>query len=356
VAYAEDEETETYTYEEALAMARHDLSAIATIDESYELMKEQLDDLKKLERDMRYNRIQPDPAHEAMVAAGLAQPLPTLDELRHTIRNLERQMESLELNRGVIYTGAEMSLRNALLNLANYELDARLLEATIVLNEENLRRVTLRQQYGLASDNDLRTAEQTLEQNLVNAETLSVTIASEKQSLNKILQLPLEAEILVEWERDFMELPEDLDDFIAEQTQTASPLKQKQLTADTKKANMDFNKKHTKDESKDLSLKSEYDQAVRELNDAKLSLEAAIRQNEHNIGQLEKRSASLELDAQKAADQFKTVQAHLNAVMVTQYELDQVSLSITNTEIAMEKNLNQLWLLQFVFAHPYLMT
>jgi outer membrane protein TolC len=136
---------------------------------------------------------------------------------------------------------------------------------------------------------------------------------------------------------------------------SAPTIKQKQINADIKKANMDFNTKHTKDESKKLTLQSEHGQALRELNDAKRSLEAAIRQTAQQMEQLAKRGESLLLDAEKATDQRNAIQAHFNAGLVTAYELSQVALAITNAEIAVEKNKNQQWLLESAMAFPFLL-
>jgi hypothetical protein len=292
----------------------------------------------------------------------MAQP-PTEDELKLYIRTLDKQMDSLRLNREIILAGVEMSLINSLITIASHEWDMALLEATIALNEENLTRTALRHEFGLASDNDLRTAEQALAQNRTNLENLLITLSGEKQALNKILQLPLDDEIVVEWERASFDGPEDaeaLNTYIAQQFETAPTILQKQINADIKKDNWDdyrrLNRNLRRDDSQNNKLKNEYEQAQRELNDAKLALEAAIRKGSQNIDQLTTREQTLAVDAQKAADQLNTLQAHHKAGLVTQYEINQVLLAIQNAEIALEKNQNQLWLLQFAFLHPYLLS
>jgi hypothetical protein len=339
------------SYNDALFLALYDLSSIATLDENAKLMQEQLDDLQKLLRDTRRNPAEPNLLTDLLVQMMIIPPQPTVAQLRHAISNLERQMESLELNRRIINTGIEMSLRNALVNIANLELDINLLEATIELNEENLRRTTLRRQFGLASDNDQRVAEQTLTQNRTNLETLLITLANEKQSLSKILQLPLEQVVTVEWERRFVQIPDNLQGYIEVQTAASPVIKQREIAIEIRKANLDINE----DDSKKLSLQNEYDQALRELNDAKLALEAAIRLSNQNKNQLLTREEALKIDAEKAADQERTLQAHLNLGFITQFEIDQIRLSILNTEIQLEKNLNQLWVLQFAYLNPFLL-
>jgi hypothetical protein len=356
-AYAETAEEPpipAFSYEEALAMAVKDLSNILSLDESLKLMKEQLDEMRKQLRELQ-RQAQPDPRTLFMMMQRGIQPEPEpkptpTEQLRHSIANLERQMETLELNKALIRTGTELSLRHTLVTLANLETDIALMEASVALNEENLRRVTLRHQFGFASDNDQRAAEQALEQARTNLASLLITQTGETQNLNKLLQLPLEQKIIVNWEREFTELPGDINAFIAEQAATAPTLRQRQLNADTKKANRDINN----DDDMDTPLQNEYDQAMRELADARFSLEAAIRANSQNLEQLQKRSENLQLDLEKAEDQKRTLEAHLRAGLVTPYEISQVSLSIANAEAAIEKNLNQLWLLQFGFMHPYL--
>jgi hypothetical protein len=342
---------QSYTYEEALSMALKDLSGLLTLDENLKLMKEQLDDLKKQQRELQ--RIPELTPLERMILQMDPEPKPTArEQLRNAISNLERQMESLELNRVLIQAGTELSLRNILVTLANLEMDKTLIESTLALNEENLRRVTVRREFGLASDNDLRAAEQVLEQTKMNIGAMLITQTNETQNLSKLLQLPLEDEVMVEWERDLIGFPEDLTVFIQNQTAGAPTIKQKELNYTTKKASRDLYKN---DDDRKLALQSEYNQALRELNDAKHSLEAVIRTSNQNAEQLRQRDEALRMDLEKATNQKETVRAHLNAGLVTLYELEQAALAILNAETAIEKNMNQLWLLQFSFMHPYLM-
>jgi outer membrane protein TolC len=314
-------------------------------------MKEQLDELNK---ELRARRTNPNPAPNLisaiLIELMLLPPQPTVEQLRHAVHNLERQMEILEYNRCLIVTGTEMSLVNALINIENLQLDKRLIEENITLSEESLRRIGIRRQFGQASENDYRLAEQALTQNRTNMDVLSAMVSNEKRNLNRLLQLSPEEEIIVVWERDDIELPEDIDEFIQVQLEDAPTIKQKILNVEIKKANMDINR----DDARKLSLQNEYDQALRELNGAKISLEAAIVQNGQNIEQLIQREASLWVDVEKAADQYFIVETHVNAGTVTAFELEHVSLATLHAETAIIKNQNQLWLLHFIFMHPYL--
>jgi outer membrane protein TolC len=274
-------------------------------------------------------------------------------------------MESMRLSQQMTRVSTEMALRRALVNLANLEFDIKALDATISLNEESLRRVTLRHQFGRASDSDLRAAEQTLRQSRMNREALTINRSIERQALNRILQKPPDADTEVVYIRGFMEPAEDLASYIADKI-GAEPvvrphrlimngsepsIQQRQLTLETKRIERDGNE----DDDRKTHFDNEFNKALRELNDARRSMEAHLRAGSQNIDQLQKRQDTLAVDLEKAENQWQNTIAHLDRGLVTPYEVDQAALAVLNIEVAIEKNLNQLWLLEYTFLHPFLM-
>jgi hypothetical protein len=239
------------------------------------------------------------------------------------------------------------------------------MEAVIQLNEENLRRTALRHEFGRVSGNELRSAEQTLLQSQMNREALEMNRAMEVRALNRILQKDPEAAVTVSFEREFSPVPEDLSQYITSKVGnepvvtrrrlatngTEPSIVQRQLTLATKKIEQDANE----DENRQQSFDNEFDKALRDLNDARRAMDSAIRTGHQNMEQLLKRQEALLIDLEKAENQWHNINAHLNRGMVTQFEADQAALAILNIEISIEKNWNQLWLLDFMFQHPFLL-
>lgn len=333
--YAAESEPNVITYKEAVKMTTKKLSDLIALEDNIDALKDQRDDIQRQKDATRLSR----------------ETYMQIISMENSIKSLDKQIDYVKLNQDMLKISKEMSLRNTLVNIANAEWDIKLLEATITLNEENVRRVGLKKQYGLASDNDLRAVEQTLEQNIANLETQRITLANERQSLNQLLQQPLTANIVVQYERTFTDPPTDIDAYIKNKGKNEPTMKQKQINVDLKKSDKDNNT----DPSQKTTLENEYDKAVRERDDAKKSLEAAIRTNYNNLDQLMKREASLQIDLEKAHDNYRTAQANLNAGLATQYDVDSVTLSILSNEIAIEKNYNSVWTLQFGLANPFLL-
>ena len=289
--------------------------------------------------------------------------------------HIDKQIDSLKLNQDMVKISTEVSLRNILVNIENYGLDIGLLEETIVQNEANVVRVGLRRQYGMASDNDLRAAEQALAQNQANLDALLISLENEKINLNKILQLPLTQASVVDYERAAENPPEDLEKYIKDKLKKDPSVKQKQNTLDMKKREYDDYIEQQRlirlqiyygllkpeeappvDPMREISLKSEYDKAKRELDDAKKAMETAIRANCNNLEQIRQRQVSLLVDLEKANDSYETATAHLQAGFATQYDVDNALLAISNTNVSIQKNLNSYWTLRFLFNHPFLLS
>jgi len=243
-------------------------------------------------------------------------------------------------------------------------MDAEIAEASAAHNAESLRRVALRSKFGLASANDVRSAEQTLAQSLNNLESLRISIENERNSLRKILRLPLEDEriIDVEYEFELSGLPEDTEEYVADRLLNEPTMRQKQFNVDIKKAEHDDYMKQNRDFKKEDEvikqtdvLKRELDKAVREQNDARVSLEAAMRSNLSRIEQSEKRSEALLVDLQKAEDLRDVLTARFKAGFVTKFDADGAALSVLQNEISIQKNINNIYLLGFMQANPFLL-
>lgn len=338
---ADTAEAKVVKYADAVKMANKDLSGVLALEDNIKPIKEQRQDLQD----------QLDQITEKFKSYGINPPSRALAPLKGAITQLSRQINSLRLSQDMIKISTEMSLLNSLANIDNYEMDIALLTDTVALNEVNLRQVELRHQLGLASDNDLRAAEQSLAQNKTNLETQQINLASERQTLNRILQLPLTQAVTVEYERKLNSLPADLSAYIKDKGKNEPTIKQKQITVDMKNSDL----KDNQDPTQELTLQLNYDKAVRDRDDAKLALEAAIRANYNNLDQLLKREESLQVDLDKSMNNYRTMEANLAAGRVTQYDLDNVALSIVNCENAIEKNKNSIWTLQFAFAHPFML-
>jgi hypothetical protein len=183
----------------------------------------------------------------------------------------------------------------------------------------------------------------------------------------------------VEYEREWEGFPEDMAKYVEQANKNGPTLKQQQLTVDIKKLELKLKEKElkrkkdekekNKDESQRESLQLEYESAlrardnartaenaaVRDLNDAKLNMEAAIYAHVNTTRQLALRQESLKADLERTMEQLKIVETNFNMGRVTVLDLEKVNLGVLKLEQDLEKNVNTLWMQYFRFWHPYLL-
>ncbi|MDR1664150.1 MAG: hypothetical protein LBR83_04410 [Clostridiales bacterium] len=375
-AEASEPKLRLITFDEALALARKDSSEHLALQEQIDAIMEKQDELEEDLRDLKQYKIynkqfteedlnkMKNEMHElafSVLADDGTINQQDVDAIENALDDMDRNMESLKLGQQMIPVTREISLRNALKDEANALLDIELMEATLVLDEENVRRVTLKNEYGLASSAEVREAEQTLAQNQKNLEALNIQLENYSQAINEVLQLSPYEKIRVTYIRTLSNPPANIEVFLTERLLETPSLKQKEIETAIKKAELDYRDSENKrrgiklDKDKIDTLKVEYDKLAREYEDRRIALEAAIRANFSDLEALLKKEETLTVELEKANDTYETALIRLNAGQVTQYDADLARLGIKQKEIEIEKNKNDYWTLKFMFDNPFLL-
>ena len=115
---------------------------------------------------------------------------------------LQRDLDRHSLN-------IELTLRGYLADIAESEANIVILEANLDFQKQMLEQTMLRHSLGMASDMDLREAEQQLGQTALNLEMLGLSLENLRQQLNRLIHQPITANVQVMYEKEeFGPLPE----------------------------------------------------------------------------------------------------------------------------------------------------
>ena len=276
------------------------------------------------------------------------------EETLPRVRLVVDTMKNVPYNEQMVKESTEYMLRNALSSIAMDEMDRQMLNENINLQTNDVKNTKIKLDLGMASQTQLTSAQQDLDLSTASLKQLQTKIADERSSLGKILNLPMDREIVVNFEPTVDPVPQANIDALVNDTLNKDPmLKLKQTAVDEAQYAYDtYN--DTMTESK-LQMQTNLASASRDYDDTKRSLEAAMRDTNSKITQIQQNEKTLEINLQKARDAYTTLSANYQAGMVTLYDLDKGKVAILKAESDIEKNAYTYWTLSYALLHPYLL-
>lgn len=344
VSAADDYITETedgmrrIPYNSALRSATRNLPGITAFDDLISDMTDmryQLHDLRE------FRRRQGTASREEMI------------RLDRQIGDLSAQINTMREAQNMVRVGTEASMRASIIAIANTELDIKLLEASLAHGRIELENAKLRLNAGLISESAVQDADLALQAQEATLAALAVTLETERQTLNRIIQRPIAGNYYVGFERELIELPVLTDQFIRRTVARQPNVRQAEIARGRARAALNDQDAAFGTPERQARQRA-YDQAVREYNDARRALETAMRNTHNNLTALLHSNDSLEIDLQRAKDRLNTVELNYQAGLATPFDIEAAQLEILRAEISIEKNLNTFWNLQFIFENPFL--
>ncbi|MCL2016579.1 MAG: TolC family protein [Defluviitaleaceae bacterium] len=328
-------------YNIALGHATRNLPAITTFDtniRSLEDMRTQMQDMLNF----RQRRGESFPGEIAQLDAQIG-------ELTANIHNLRLAREMATIS-------TELTMRNSMTNIANTELDILLLEANIGREQVNVENTRLRFEAGMVSESDLNTAELALEQMDTDLASLQVSLATERQNLNRILQRQLTGNYYIMNDWELLELPSGggLDEFVRRTALRQPTVRQRDIAVGRARAVLNQTPAPL-----GTFQRSEQDralaQAEREYNTTLRAVETAIRNQYNNLTMLLNSNESLGIDLLRANERLNSANLNFQVGRATQFEIDGINLEIFRIETAIQRNLNNFWNAQFMLENAFLL-
>ncbi|MCL2456625.1 MAG: TolC family protein [Defluviitaleaceae bacterium] len=301
------------------------------------------------------------------------------DDMVRNLNQIERQIKSLRLNQKVISVSMESALRNILVGIDELEAAIFAMRENLELMEKNILRMTVAHRVGMISANDLNAMRHGFSQAQSQSLELDRNLNSLLQNLNQMLGLPIETEILIEYEREVPEIPEDFDKHIADAVENSPSIRQLQFDIDFARAQRRANTgndadiqisaaqrtrafgPHADSENDDVkkireraALQEAVERAITAREQAKRTLSTMLRQNYDNLNALHAQEEILLGALEQAQSALAAAEANFTAGRVTQFDVEQTKLAVANAARAVESLTNRKWILGFEIENPVL--
>ena len=275
-------------------------------------------------------------------------------QMERQIADLGAEVNTMRALQDMARTSVEFAMRNSMTTIANTQLDILLLEAVIEQDRITLNNTRLRLNAGLISESDMRAAELAFQQQEYNLAALEVSLETERQSLNRILQRPITGNYYVTHDRELLELPRDLEQHIRRVARRQPNVRRYEIIMN--RARAAFRDQDVEIGSPERRARERaYNQAVREHNETLRGVETAMRNQYNSLILLMHQNESLGIDLQRATERLQAVVLNYQAGLATPFDIEAAELAILRIETAIERNLNTYWNAQFMFENPFLL-
>jgi len=337
--FAQEREAQAIPYIVAVRGATRNLPAITAFDD---LVSDLQDARQSLQDLLRLRR-----ATGTMAAADRIQ-------LERQIADLGAEINIMRALQDMARTSTEFAMRNTMTTIANTQLDILLLQAVLIQEEVTLNNTRLRLNAGLISASDMRAAELAFQQQEANLAALEVSLETDRQSLNRILQRSITGHYYVTYDRELLELPTDLEQHIRRVARRQPNVRRQEITMT--RARAAFRDQDVEVGSPERRARERaYNQAVREHNETLRGVETAMRNQYNALVLLMYQNDSLAIDLQRATERLEAVTLNYQAGLATPFDIEAAELAILRIETSIERNLNTYWNAQFMFQNPFLL-
>ena len=339
VMAAENEETVTrIPYNIAVRGAINNLPALTGMDDM-------IDDIYEVRRHLRNWR-----DHRDRSGTGTREEIAEMDR---QVGDLTAQMNTMRITQEILRTSTEFSMRNSMTNIANINLDIQLMEANLELDRIALQNAALRLAAGLISESDFTIAELELQQQEADLAARQVSLETEQQSLNRILQRSITGNYYVVVDKELIDLPSDLNEHVRRAAPRQANVRQRDVALNRARSN--WNNETLRAGPERGALERAFNQAQRERAESLRATETEIRNQYNNLQALNRQNASLEIELQRANERLEVVKLNQQAGRATAYNISRAELAILQIEISLQRNFNNAWNAQFAFENPFLL-
>ena len=329
---------ERIPYITALRSSLRNLPGITAFDDQIDDMTEVRDDLRSL---LELRR----------VSGTLTRPEEL--QMQRQIANLGSHIQSMRVAQDTVRIGTEFSMRNSITTINNTTLDIELMEATLAYYQNNLNTAQLRFNAGLISESALQAAELSVQQRESNLAALLVNLESARHDLNRTLQRPVTDYVYIFFDRELMELPDNLDRHIRDVVSSQPNVRQREIAYNRARAYLSDLRTDFGNPVR-AQLERERDQARREYNEIRRNVETAMRNHYNNLTAMLHNKESLAIDLTRALDRYEIATLNYQAGLATRFDIEAAERGVLAAEIALERTLNNFWNAQFLFENPFL--
>jgi len=319
------------------------------------------------------------------------------DRMAELRRDAERNLNELDRNTEMIEIGigqTQLNFENIVRNMVSAQADlyraAQMAGAGIALAEMNAHRMEVMNSVGMVSTHDLNAVRHGLAQSRTQLDDLGRAGQTLTQNINSLLGLPLTQTTVIDFEREYHEIPEDIEAHIAEIIPNLQSVRNLEIALERAKdarwvytgshhdvriSEADRRRAHNPNrvtadlwrttptrEDEDLisirtriSLQEAVEQARANLADGIRQAETNILQAYTDLDALHARYAALHLDYDRANVNLAAALTNFDLGLITLFEVEQARLAALTTLLEKDGIRNQKWLLSFQLENPDLL-
>ena len=302
-----------------------------------------------------------------------------LREARNSLNELVRQIDRLHLHQKQAELAMELVLRGLIADLADLDLQIAAMEARLVLEEENQRRLALSYKLGIVSRHDFNTAENNLAQSHAQLAELMRNQNALRQNLNYLLKLPLSQPTVITFNPQLPILPQNLAGRITETTLQSPAIRLLQLDLDSAMGarrvytnndndinisagdrqravnNVANNNNNIAAIRNRIALQDAVERAELGLEQAVRSMEAALQRAYTDFEGLNALESTLRRELIQAEAALEVAATSFELGQVTRLDVEEAHLTILFIEQDIERVINQKWVMAFMLEHPSLL-
>lgn len=333
---AEYNQAERIQYSTALRGALRNRPVLTQLDDIIDDVQEMREDLQSL--------------LELRRAAGTITRAEEAQMVRQ-IANLGAQLTRMRTDQEMYRIRTEFAMRSSITAINNAELNIELLIASLEHERALLVNTRMRVEAGLASESDLRAAELALEVQESNLAENLLTLETQRQSLNQILQRPVTADLYIYFEREMLEFPTDLNAHIRRYAPRQPNVRRSYTYYNRARAELrDF----TTSTPEWREAERARNNTRREYNDILRRVETDMRNHYNTLNAMQHNIQSLEINLLRENERLEAVTLNYQAGLATRFDIEAAQLAVLRAETAIEQALNNYWNVQFAFEHPFL--
>ena len=354
------ENTRVLTLDEAFVLARRNNTSIEAITDSITLLEQQ--------------RRHFSAAYDSAWRWGMGMADHLAETSGRTVRSIDLAINNIPMNTAMLETVSDFLVINSLSTLDILEMNLAMLREAKAVDEVTLRHTELRNNLGLASNAEVTSARQNVEQGRALMRTMNIGIENQRAALNNLLGLPSDADVVIEHNfsieaGNISAQVRDIRQYTDRQIARDPSLSmlRRQLEAAEHNYNVTqpwlqniwqpagatFNIENNATDR--ATVLNSVNTASRELRDATDNMRENIRNTYEQLRQLEAQRESLLISLQSAHDTYETMKVNFAAGMATQHQVDSVRLAVLAAESEIIVNAHNYQLLLFAFESPFLL-
>ena len=265
------------------------------------------------------------------------------------------ERDRIQRERDWLVLSVELDLRRHLANIAGYKLSTEVLENSLKLQELALEHVKLRRYHGMAGDLDVSEAMRSLEQSVLDLETLSFVLENERQQLNLLINHPVTANIRILYDvNDFEPLPEEdeVESFVRRQIERDHNLLNRRREVEVRHHEW---RRHLYDPTVDRDYtRLQHQLAILERDMAERQAELTVRNALSEWYMLVEEAESLKIALSQAVLDYGDMQNRLDAGMVTQIQVNTAAMALTRQKAELARHNYDFWIARLTVSHPYI--